>query len=239
MDFFFRIFMDALYYAVNLAFFRLIYLNTSMLGGWNEHQIMIFVASYLLVDAINMTLTSNNAWWIPIFINRGDLDYYLVRPVSSLFFLSLRDFAVNSFINLLMTVGILIWAISRYPDPIPWTRYPLYLALIFNGAFLYYLIRMLTLIPTFWTHSGRGYDQIFWSTARAMERPDRIFQGWARRLFTWLVPFAVIASFPTRLLLEDFSWAILGHLMVVTGVFFGLVVGFWRVGLRAYSSASS
>ena len=62
-----------------------------------------------------MTVFANNMWWLPIAVNRGDLDYYLVRPVSSLFFLSLREFAANSFLNLLLATGILVWALARYP----------------------------------------------------------------------------------------------------------------------------
>ena len=44
-------------------------------------------------------------WWLPMLINRGDLDYYLVRPVSTLFFVSFRDFAANSFVNLVIATG--------------------------------------------------------------------------------------------------------------------------------------
>ena len=32
---------------------------------------------------------------MPLAINRGELDYHLIRPVSPLFMLSLRDFAAN------------------------------------------------------------------------------------------------------------------------------------------------
>jgi len=107
MDFWFRIVMDCMFYLVELAFFTILYQHTDMLGGWNYDQILIFVSGFLVIDAIHMTVFSNNMWWMPILVNKGDLDYYVVRPVSSLFFLSLRDFAANSFLNLLIASGIL------------------------------------------------------------------------------------------------------------------------------------
>ncbi|HEX4926103.1 MAG TPA: ABC-2 family transporter protein, partial [Bdellovibrionales bacterium] len=79
LDFTFRIIMDLLYYVVQIVFYKVIFLNTPGLAGWNEGQIMIFVSGYLIVDALNMTLFSNNLWWLPTYVNRGDLDYYLVR----------------------------------------------------------------------------------------------------------------------------------------------------------------
>ena len=102
MDFWFRIVMDCMFYVVELIFFTILYQHTDMLGGWNYDQILIFVSGFLVIDAIHMTVFSNNMWWMPILVNKGDLDYYVVRPVSSLFFLSLRDFAANSFLNLLI-----------------------------------------------------------------------------------------------------------------------------------------
>lgn len=239
LDFFFRIVMDSIYYLVNIFFYKILFLSTPALAGWSEPQALVFVSGYLLVDAINMTLFSNNTWWIPIFINRGDLDYYLVRPVSSLFFLSLRDFAANSFMNLIMAAGIFAWAIQQYPQPVSIAKVAMYIALIFNGAFLYNLIHLLALIPTFWTHSGRGFEQVFYSLSKSQERPDRIFRGWVRVILTTVLPFSVISSFPAKLFLESFDWITFGHLLAVTLGTFLATVWIWNLGLRSYSSASS
>lgn len=239
MDFFFRIFMDMAYYAVNLAFYGLIYLHTESLGGWNEYQVTIFVGGYLFIDALIMTFVSNNLWWIPIYVNRGDLDYYLIRPVSSLFFLSLREFSVNSAVNLIMSGVILGWSLHRYPESFSVGAVVLYLALLLFGAFLYYLVRMISIIPVFWTISGRGFDHLFWQMARFMERPDRIFQGWFRRILISILPFGLMASFPARVFLENFDWKLILHMWIVGLIFLYIVVRFWNWGLRSYSSASS
>ena len=99
LDFTFRIMMDVIYYVINIALFEILFLHTPLIAGWTNEQMMIFIGSFLLVDAINMTIFSTNMWWLPYYVNRGDLDYYLIRPVSPLFFLSLREFSANSFIN--------------------------------------------------------------------------------------------------------------------------------------------
>jgi ABC-2 type transport system permease protein len=239
LDFHFRIVMDVIYYAVNLAFFKVLYLHTNRLGGWTEPQAMLFVATYLVLDAISMTVFSNNMYWFPTLVNRGDLDYYLVRPVSSLFFLSLRDFAANSFVNFLMALGIFGWALSHYPDPIGPGRFILFIFLVLNGTFLHYILRMLVLIPVFWTQSARGFDQTYWSLTKFMERPDGLFTGWVRRLIIFVLPFALMASFPARYLFEGWNTSLMATLIGVTLVFFGILVGFWNLGLRSYSSASS
>lgn len=238
-DFFARILMDVLYYAVSIAFFQILFLHTPMLGGWTEQQMMIFVAAYCMVDAVNMTLFSNNMWQIPQMVNRGDLDYYLLRPVSSLFFVSLRDFAANSFVNLLMTIGIMTWAVMRYSEPISGAKLVLFILLILNGNLLFYCLCMFAVLPVFFTQSSQGFSQLIWSLMKFGERPDRIFTGWVRRILVTILPFSLIASFPTRIFLEDLDLSILLHTLAVSVALFSLLVFCWNKALRNYASASS
>lgn len=173
-------------------------------------------------------------------INRGDLDYYLVRPISSLFFVSLRDFAADSFVNLVMAAGILAWSLARYPDPFPPFRIILFVVMILLGAILRYYVRMAFIIPTFYTHSGRGFEMVFFHLNRFIERPDRIFYGTVRTILTTVLPFCLMASFPARILLEEpFNYRLTVHFFAVT-ISFAVAVTYLRHrGLRAYSSASS
>lgn len=239
LDFWFRIVMDLVYYAVNIAFFKLIYLHTPVLGGWNERQVMVFVAVYLVVDAIHMTVFTNNLWNLPGFVNKGGLDYYLTRPVSTLFFVSLRDFAANSFVNLLMAVGILGWALSLNPDVLSFGNVLFLALLILNGVLVNYLVALMYIVPVFWTHSAKAMAQAYFIFNRFTERPDRIFTGAMRVFCTVVLPLSLIASFPTRLFLEPFDVRLFAHLVVVT-VGFAVFIGvLWTRGLRAYASASS
>ena len=231
--------MDLLFYAVNIALYKIIFLHTGILGGWTEPQMMIFVSGFLVIDAIYMTLFSNNLYMFPMFVNRGDLDYYLIRPVSSLFFLSLRDFATNSFINLVLSLCIMTWAIQQYTGPFSFGLAILFFILLGLGTFLHYLVQILFLIPIFWTHSARGLQTIAWLINHTMEKPDRIFTGWVRRILVSILPFSLMASYPARLVLDDFEWGTLLHLVGVIAVFFVAITSFWKVGLKNYSSASS
>lgn len=239
LDFYFRVVMDAVFYAVNIAFFKVLYRHTSLLGGWDLDQIYIFVCSYLLVDALYMTLFANNMWWLPLFINRGDLDYYLVRPVSSLFFLSLREFAANSFLNVILAMGLTVWAVLRYPHPLSIGRVLLYVAFLLLGTFILYLTRLLFLIPSFWLHSGEGLRELSWSMDTLSERPVQIFGTWLRHALLTVLPFAFMASVPSAVFFEGLSVSRFLHAIAVAGGLFALALWGWKRGLRAYSSASS
>lgn len=239
LDFYFRIFMDVGYYAVNIAFFRLIYLHTPMLGGWNEKQAMLFVSIYLVVDAVHMTVFTNNLWGLAQSVNKGGLDYYLVRPVSTLFFVSLREFAASSFVNLIMALGIMGWALSLNPEVLSLGNCLFLGLLVANGVLLHYLIHMLYIVPVFWTHSANAMSDAYHIFSRFQERPDRIFRGGMRIFTTVVLPLSLVASFPARLFLEPMDWGLFAQLVVVTIGFASFILFLWRRGLRAYASASS
>jgi len=239
VDFFFRVLMDIVFYATHLAFFAVLYGHTRELGGWDLDQTLVFITGFFVVDALHMTVVANNFWMLPILVNKGELDPYLLRPVSSLFFLSLREFAANSFLNLVIAVGLWIWALLRLPGPLEPGRALLYLALLINGALLYSLMNLIALIPVFWLHSARGLAEIFYSVSSYAERPERIFRGYLRRLLVTLLPLSLIASRPAQLFLEGGDATSVAHLALVTCALGAFAVWFWGRALRAYSSASS
>lgn len=242
-DFFFRILMDVLYYVVNIALYLVLYSTTDILGGWTREQGLVFVASFCVIDALQMTLFSNNMWSLPAAINKGDIDYYLVRPVNSLFFLALREFAVNSFVNLLIALGFLAWALSQIWGQIQPVSLFLFFILLLNGTFLHFALHYLTLVPVFWLQSPRGFEEFYWSFSRVMERPDRIFRGWVWRIFVSIIPYSLMASFPARIILDPLTGTerlgIFAYQIGVGLLFLGVVVYTWRRALRVYSSASS
>lgn len=238
-DFFFRVGMDTVWYAVHFLFFTVLFRHTAELGGWDLDQVYIFVGAICVVDAVQMTVFANNQWWLPIFVNRGDVDYYLVRPVSSLFFLSTRDFAANSFLNLLMAIGILVWALARYPSSFGAGELALFAALLLGATLLHYTMNMIFLIPVFWLQSRSGLREISWSFHRFSTRPHRIYTGWVRRVLVSVLPYAFMASYPVHILLHGPTAPLLLHTAaVICGPFAAMLV-LWNRALRSYASASS
>jgi ABC-2 type transport system permease protein len=239
IDFFFRIAMDIIYYIVNIALFKILFLHTPIIAGWNEEQMIVFVACYLLVDAVNMTIFSTNMWWLPFYINRGDLDYYLIRPVSPLFFLSLREFSANSFVNLIIATVFFLYAIFSFSGHWEVLNLLVLILLLVNGTLVMYCLQMLMILPVFWTQSTKGFIDLFYALGLAMERPDKIFKGWLRIFFTFIVPFGLIASFPARYFIDGFETNVFVHLAGVSTALWMIVLFLWKKGLKDYASASS
>ncbi|MCA9314710.1 MAG: ABC-2 family transporter protein [Planctomycetes bacterium] len=239
LDFFFRFGMDVIWYAYQLAFFEILFLRTPTLLGMTPADVRVFIGAVFVMDAFHMTVFATNMWWFPIQVNRGDLDFHLVRPVSSLFFLSVREFAANSFFNLVLAIGVLVWMISAHPADFGAVRLAGFVGLLLVCSLLHHALNVLFLLPVIWMHNAAGLRDLFMGLGQYMARPDVIYRGWVRRLFTVVLPFAVLVSFPVRALLgPDFLGPAL-QILATTAVAYGILAVAWRFALRAYSSASS
>ena len=240
LDFFFRIFMDIVFYLVQFFFFNIIYKHTTLLADWDLEQMHLFVAAFIFDDAFHMTVFANNSWWFPISINQGKLDYYLTKPVSSFFFIGFKELAANSFLNLIIATGVLYYFLQPFILDVPKWQISSFILLLLHGAFLYYMIYMIFLLPVFWTGSDRGFADIFYAAEKITHRPDGIFTGFFRRFFLTILPFSMIASYPTRFLFtETEQLSIFTDIAIGSGIVYIIVFILWKLGLRNYSSASS
>ena len=241
MDFFFRILMDCLFYASSFGLFGILTLETGALGEWSREQVFLFVGTFIVIDALEMTFFSNNMYFLPTAINKGDLDYYLVRPINSLFFLIFKDFAFNSLVNLILALSICTYTIASSDivpaDILTFLGYGIGVTL---GVCLSTCVGLLiSVIPVFWTQGGTNLQQLYFQLGILSEHPIIIYRGWAKKLLTYIVPLGIVASLPAQILWEGVLWSNLGFLALLTGVFVLGTVLLWNLGLRNYSSASS
>ena len=239
LDFFFRVVMDCAFYATNIAFFRVVHRHTDQIAGWNVEDTYVFVCSYLWLDAAHMTVFSNNMWWFPHFVNKGELDYYLVRPASPLFFVTLREFAANSLLNLIIATALVLHAMTTHPQSFSVLESLGFFLLLAFGVLLNATLHLLVLLPVFWAQSGESFRQLYYSLGLFAERPHRVYPNWLQRVLTTILPFALVASYPTSLLLDGFDERVFAQLLGVSFAFFVLLGVLWRRALRAYASASS
>lgn len=238
-DFFFRFFMDCLYYLVSIGFFKLLFMHTPALGGWRYDQVLVFLAGGMLLDGFYMAMIAPNIWDFPRVVNKGELDSFLTRPAHPLLTLLLRTFECSSLLNVFVGAGVLTYALASYTEPFGAVELLGFLFLLANGFVLVACIRLFAVLPVFWTHSQFGFHMLFHALDQVLERPEVIFRGMMHAVFLTIIPFFVVTSFPARWFFGALSIWELSYALLLTLCFVLLVGIVWNRGVRAYSSASS
>ena len=60
-----QVLIDVAWYGVQLALFNVIYQYTPSVGGLSHTEMLVFLATLFIIDAINMMLVSTNFWRFP------------------------------------------------------------------------------------------------------------------------------------------------------------------------------
>ena len=219
--------------------FELIYQFSDTIAGWRREQVLLLVGVYRIVDGVVSAQVAPNMLALPGYVRSGELDFHLLRPVSSQFLVSTRRVTPPEVTNVLIGLGLVAYAAG--PAGVVWdvARLAQALVLLLCGLVLLYAVWFAIMTCSIWLVQLDTLESLFFSLFQAAQYPVHFFYGPARALFTFVFPVAFATTFPTEALLGRGDPRLVPLGLVLAGA---ALVGthlFWRRALRHYESASS
>lgn len=229
---------EFIWYSTQLILFEVLYRHTKIIGDWDVHQMRVFIFLVLFVDSIYMILWDPNFSVFTDNVRKGTLDLLLMKPINSMFMLSSQRISISHLPCFFITFGGLVWALNQLPD-FNWLKLlwlfllvPAGLSVIFCGRF--------ALNSTSIIFTRADFLQYIWySVFRLGLRPDAIYSGFLRIILIFVLPFAMVASIPARILLEPAQPWMIAWALILPFILFYLLRKYWVFCLKHYSSASS
>jgi len=220
--------------------FSSIYSQVDSIGGWDRQQVLFFIGTFSLINALNMTFFFFGLITIPRKIQTGQLDLYITKPVRPLLYLSLENINIGSFPLVLGSIGILVYAVSGMTIEITTSTVIGYIFLVTLMLILYYDIMVILRTILFFVIQASAIDHLEGELITlCMKIPGVLFKGAFKLLFYLFLPYGIMATIPTQYFTGTLRpW----EFVYATGIVFIFTVfalGFWRLGLKNYKSASS
>jgi ABC-2 type transport system permease protein len=228
-----------LYLTANLALFGLLYSWIDNLGDWSFAQALIFIGTYHTIHGAWDSTTALNLERIPQYVSSGELDLILMKPVSPLFLVAFRGISFPPLINVALGIVLTITGVVSSGIPPGVLTVLAYLVLSANGLVIFTMIQLLVQLTAFKVIRNNMINSVFYNLIKFAEKPDVIFPGAMRLVFTFVFPLLVIVNVPSRLLMGKIGLDLLLYDFLATCVLVAAGIGFWKLALRSYSSASS
>ena len=76
--------------------------NTDEIGGWNFNQALIIQGIYTILNGVTNTWFNPNLKEIVKYIREGTLDYVLLKPIDSQFWISFKRISPTGLIEILL-----------------------------------------------------------------------------------------------------------------------------------------
>lgn len=212
--------------------------------GWDKYQLLFFLSTEIICHSLFMAFCFYNVFSLPEQIRTGNLDFLLLKPVSTRFLLSTRYFNFATFTQTLLGLGLGIYSLIHLEVTITTGKILFYLLFILNSVFLMYLIAFTIMILAFFfikvSASGsilpyRGFFALYWFA----RRPEEIYTNLIIMILTYGIPLLLIINLPAKWVVKSVNGWLIVWSLVLTPVLFGITQWIWKIGLKRYESASS
>jgi ABC-2 type transport system permease protein len=215
----------------------LFYQNGYNFQGWKWQEALIIVGIFTFLEGFSSAFLANNLNRIVKHVQAGTLDFVLLKPISSQFWLSFNSFSIWGVPDLLFGLAIVVYAGSLLGVGISGYLWAL-LPLSFGIVILYSLWFILG-ATSIWFTKIYNITEVLRGLLDAGRFPIGAYPAAYRFFFTFVVPVTFLTTIPAQTLLGRGDWQSIVSGGILAAVLLVLSNYFWRFALRFYTSASS
>ena len=240
LGFFGPFFVDGSLFLIQLIVFQTIYLKIDRIGTWGRGEMVLYIGTFSMINAINMFIYFFGVIGIPDKIKSGEMDLYLTKPISPLLRLTFEKINPGSFPLIIMSAFIIAYGINLVNIQITIEKIVVYVFWIIVMSILFYELEVIIRSISFFVISNSSITRIEEAGLElCMQLPGIAFYGVYKLIFCCILPYGIMATIPVQSLVGDLN---------LTGAIYGVmvVVGFtvitcliWKRGIKNYNSASS
>src|SRR5476649_725347 len=104
------IFVELLWFGLQLSFVSVIYAQTDSIGTWTKWQMVLLIGASNFIQQIFQAFFLTNCTGLSELVRTGKMDFLLALPVNTRFIVSLRQIDLGGFVNALFAVCVMIFA---------------------------------------------------------------------------------------------------------------------------------
>lgn len=206
-------------------------------AGWSWQEALVVLGIFTVLQGFSSTFLAPNLNSIVKLVQQGTLDFVLLKPISSQFWLSGHTISPWGIPDLVFGAILIFYAGGQLGITI--SDYLLSaIPLLFGLASLYSLWFMLG-ATSIWFVKIYNVTEVLRGLLEAGRYPMVAYPTAYRFFFTFIVPVAFLTTVPAEAMLGrvQLGWVI-GAGILAIALLFGSRF-FWRFALRFYTSASS
>jgi viologen exporter family transport system permease protein len=238
-DFVIGAFMALFWMAWNLGPMLVVWTARPSVAGWTLPEALLVTAWFMLLKAILEGAVQPSLLAVVEHIRKGTLDFVLLKPADAQFLVSTQKFEMNQIVDALGAIGLGVYAFSAMGKAPHVGDVAVALLLTLASAGLLYALSIFVVSAAFWVVRLDNLIYLFNSIFDAARWPATVFRGLWRVFFTFVIPLALMTTYP--------ALAILGRLSAQTaaaalgGSLAFMVVArlVWMRAIGHYTSASS
>lgn len=215
----------------------LFYRQGYVFRGWSWQEAMIVLGLFTFLQGFSATFLIANLNRIVEQVQQGTLDFVLLKPISSQFWLSTRTISPWGLPDLFFGTILIFYAGNQLKLSI--FNYLVAVLPISFGLIILYSLWFILGATSIWFVKIYNVTEVLRGLLEAGRYPMAAYPVGYRVFFTFVVPVAFLTTIPAEAMLgrSQTTW-ILGAGVLAIALFLA-AQWFWRFALKFYTSASS
>ena len=206
-------------------------------SGWSWTEAIIVLGFFTLLQGFSATFLAPNLNKIVEQIEKGTLDFVLLKPISSQFWLSTRVISPWGLPDLFFGIILIVYGGSQLG--LSFTDYLIALIPLCFGFIVLYSLWFILGATSIWFVKIYNVTEVLRGFLEAGRYPIAAYPAVYRFFFTFIIPVAFLTTVPAQAMLgkTEIVWLIGAGVLAL--ILFLIAIAFWRFALRFYTSASS
>lgn len=240
LSFFGAFFVDGTLFLMQLLLYQAIYSQVDTIGGWERGEMIIFIGTFSLINALNMVIFFFGTNDIGVKIKNGDLDHYLTKPVNPLLRLSLENVDPGSIPLIFVSIIIILYGVNNLKIVVTPGKFIAYFLFVLLMTLLWYDLMVISRTISFFTISAVNMGLLSDTVLElCMKIPGTLFHGIYKVIFYFILPYGIMSTLPTEFIAGKLSPAGITYGCLIVVLFTAFTLWFWKLGVKNYKSASS
>lgn len=217
----------------------ILFQNFPTVMGWNYHE-MLFLYGFSLIALTPVQCFFDNNWSLRHYVYSGDFIKYCFRPINIFFYFISEIFDIKGVGQFAFGVGTLIYSWQKLELGMSLLIFlKLIVSLVTASLFMVALMNVAA-ATCFWL-MGTGYIMVMAFKFKDYARyPITIFDTVFRFVFTFIIPIAFIAYYPSLVFIRPDEIPLLTWISPLLGVlFFYISYKIWMKGALSYNGTGS
>lgn len=217
-------------------FFFVSYLlfNTKVLAGYNINQTLVFFLTFNIIDTLAQLLFREVYRFRPLVVS-GELDAILIKPFHPFVRILVGGIDLLDLLTVFIYVGILIFFITQL-GTLTLFNVLLFFLLIVNAMVIATAFHIIVLALGIFTTEVDHTILIYRDLSRLGAFPVDIYAEPLRSLLTFVIPIAVMSTFPVKSLMGILSLNLVFISFAISGILFFIAMVMWNNALKKYQS---
>ncbi|BAZ50169.1 ABC transporter permease [Nostoc ellipsosporum NOK] len=206
-------------------------------AGWSWEAALVVLGVFTLLQGFSSTFLAPNLNRIVRHVQEGTLDFVLLKPIRSQFWLSTHTLSPWGLPDIVFGSCIIEYAGKRLGLEI--SNYLFSVVPLLFGLVILYSLWFMLAATSIWFVKIYNATEVLRGLLEAGRYPIAAYPTAYRFFFTFVVPVTFLTTIPAEIILGrgQITWLIGAAVLAL--VLFFVSTWFWRFALRFYTSASS